>query len=120
MSETVPDWPFPPDEAPEQERLRGLAALLAEDDGPADDAGEWPERLWATLAESGAARWALPERFGARAIDREGLVRRYAIVSEGSLTAAFILTQHDAAVRRLAAASGPGRPRAEAILDRVA
>lgn len=120
MSEIVPDWPFPAEMESERGRLRSLSERLGDADGPADDAGCWPGRLWSILAESGGARWALPDRFGDRGADRAGLVRRYAIVAEGSLTAAFILTQHDAAVRRLAAASGPGRARADAMLDRVA
>lgn len=119
-AETLPEWPFPPDAGDERARLRGLAARLAEADGPADEAGAWPERLWSILVESGATRWALPDRFANAGGDRASLVRRYATVAEGSLTAAFILTQHDAAIRRLAAATGPGRARAEGWIDRVA
>src|SRR5437764_8035483 len=96
-----PQWPDdPPD--PQAAALAQAVAALDEADGPADEAGTWPERLWATVVAAGAHRWALP---GAGA-DRAVLVRRYARLAEGSLTAAFILTQHDAAVRRLAPAAG--------------
>ena len=90
----VPDWPGL---EPEVESLDPLVARLAELDGPADESGEWPQSLWEALVEAGANRWATAN------FDRAGLIRRYARVAEGSLTAAFLLTQHDAAVRRLAA-----------------
>ena len=37
-----------------------MAARLATADGPADNAGRWPEALWSIVVESGATRWALP------------------------------------------------------------
>ena len=86
-----------------------LVRALADLDGPADEAGVWPEALWGALRAGGAAGWALPEALGGPGADRPGLLARYAAVAEGSLTAAFILTQRDAAVRRLAAAGDRGR-----------
>jgi alkylation response protein AidB-like acyl-CoA dehydrogenase len=62
----------------------------------------------------------LPESLGGPPPDRAGLVRRYAKVAEGSLVAAFILTQHDAAVRRLVASQASGRARADDWLGRIA
>jgi alkylation response protein AidB-like acyl-CoA dehydrogenase len=103
-----PDWPGSTNED-DAGRLRDLTRALAEADGPADEAGTWPEPLWGILVRAGATRWALPEAFGGPGADRRRLVRRYAAVAEGSLTAAFILTQHDAAVRRLAPSADRGR-----------
>ncbi len=100
---TAVDWPGPPD------LLAALVARLSEADGPADEQGAWSESLWQTLVAAGAHRWALPAQFGGEGCDRPTLIRRYARVSEGSLTAAFVLTQHDAAVRRLVPAAGRGR-----------
>ncbi|MDB5349979.1 MAG: acyl-CoA dehydrogenase [Planctomycetota bacterium] len=119
MAEPTPDWSFPAGSGDEPERLQDLATRLASEDLVADMAGVWPERLWGILAEFGATRWAFPAVSG-EAIDRSSLVRRYAKVAEGSLTAAFILTQHDAAIRRLFAASAPGKARAEERLERIA
>ena len=113
--DTLPDW-----DDPDPQALRELAGRLALEDGPADEAGVWPERLWDELVRAGATRWALPDRFPNSGGDRPGLVRRYARVAEGSLVAAFILTQHDAAIRRLVAATGPGRKRADAWLEKIA
>jgi alkylation response protein AidB-like acyl-CoA dehydrogenase len=95
-----PDWPDPTAD-PMADALAKAVADLADADGPADEAGTWPERLWEVVVAAGVSRWAVPGEVG----DRATLVRRYARLAEGSLTAAFILTQHDAAVRRLAPAA---------------
>ncbi len=84
--------------------LGPLVEALAGLDGPADEAGVWPSDLWAILERVGVTRWALPREFGGEECDRLTLLRRYARVAEGSLTAAFILSQHDAGTRRLVAA----------------
>jgi butyryl-CoA dehydrogenase len=84
--------------------LSGLTARLAALDGPSDEAGVWPEAIWGVLHAHEVPRWALPMDVGGEGCDRATLLQRYARVAEGSMTAAFILTQHDAGVRRLAAA----------------
>ncbi len=84
--------------------LDPLVEALSKLDGPADEEGGWPTELWATLERSGVTRWALPRDLGGEGCDRLTLLRRYARVAEGSMTAAFILSQHDAGVRRLVAA----------------
>ncbi len=111
----APNWT----QTSESDRLGSLVEALAQEDGLADDSGLWPSRLWAILEDAGATRWALPERFRASPPSRAELIVRYARVAEGSLTAAFILTQHDAAIRRLALASGPGKASADDWLDRI-
>jgi alkylation response protein AidB-like acyl-CoA dehydrogenase len=88
----------------EQGRLDKLAQQLAEEDGHADDGLQWPDSLWRLLKEGGATRWSLSERFGGEACPRPLLVQRYALLAGGSLTAVFILSQHDAGVRRLLSA----------------
>ncbi len=66
----------------------------------------------------GVTRWGGSSRpRGGEGCDRMTLLKRYARVAEGSLTAAFILSQHDAAVRRLVAASD--RPIAFAWLQKI-
>ena len=98
----------------------GLTARLLELDGPADERGEWPEGLWDLLVEAGAARWSIPEAFGGLGLDRPSLVRREVAVAEGSLTAAFILSQFQAATRRLVAAAEVGHGGAEGWLRAIA
>jgi butyryl-CoA dehydrogenase len=114
----LPDWPAPTAAPEEGPRLADLVARLAAADGPADEAGVWPAELWAILTAAGGARWSLPETQGGDGCDRPALVRRYARAAEGSLTAAFLLTQHDAAVRRLAGV--PGHEPAASWLRRIA
>src|SRR5512135_309991 len=101
MSQDVTQKPFRSD----PEGLSALVARLAEADGPADEAGVWPEALWGLVAGAGAVGWSLPRSLGGEECDRPTLVGRAARVAQGSLTAAFILSQHDAGVRRLLAAS---------------
>ncbi len=104
-SDRIPDWPGPNDPA-EAERLSRLTMRLADADGDADEAGVWSETLWSIVREARAQTWTLPPSLGGEGCDRPTIIRRYAKVAEGSLTAAFILTQHDAAIRRLLPASG--------------
>jgi len=85
--------------------LATLVSRLSEADGPADHAGVWSQELWSILVDGGAAGWALPSEWGGPGLDRMTLLERYARVAVGSLTAAFVLSQHDAGVRRLLAAS---------------
>ena len=106
------------DFGPGQADLDPLVQTLAELDGAVDQAGEWPEPLWQTLVAAGASRWALPPELGGEPIDRSALLARYARVAEGSMTAAFIQSQHDAGVRRLVASQD--RPVAARWLDAIA
>ncbi|WP_435015701.1 acyl-CoA dehydrogenase [Tundrisphaera sp. TA3] len=106
--------PDPADEG----ALADLIGKLAEGDGPADAAGVWPAPLWSVAEASGVTRWSLPRELGGEDCDRPTLLRRYARVAEGSMTAAFILSQHDAGVRRLVAAID--RPVARRWLSAIA
>jgi alkylation response protein AidB-like acyl-CoA dehydrogenase len=83
--------------------IASLASELATEDARADESARWPAELWELLTADGAPRWSLPEEFGGAACPRPLLVQRYATLAGGSLTAVFILSQHDAAVRRLVA-----------------
>ena len=98
----LPNWSEPdPDDA----RIESLVANLAREDGPADAAGSWPEGLWQLLVQAGATRWSFPPESGGQPCSRPLLVERYARLASGSLTAAFILSQYNAAVRRLSGAA---------------
>lgn len=108
----VPDWPV------SLQDLDPLVEQLGALDGPVDEAGAWSEPLWQAIVQHQANRWALPPGQGGPGLDRLTLLARYGRVAEGSLTAAFILTQHDAAVRRLAPAAD--RPRIAHWLGEVA
>jgi alkylation response protein AidB-like acyl-CoA dehydrogenase len=98
--------------------LDETVAALARADGPADEAGTWPDRLWEIVDNAGATRWSLPKRLGGDECDRRTIIGRYARLTEGSLTASFILTQHDASVRRLL--GGSPHSTADRWLERIA
>ena len=100
--------------------LADLVARLAELDGPADEAGAWPEDLWSALVEAGVPRDGVQAAYGGGGLDRPTLVRRETMVAEGSLTAAFILSQFNAATRRLVAAADRGHGRAADWLGKIA
>jgi alkylation response protein AidB-like acyl-CoA dehydrogenase len=105
MGNTLIELPPWTEADPDSPRMSELVTALAQDDGPADADGTWPERLWKLLQEVNAPCWSLPSAFGGEACARPLLVQRYAQVASGSLTAAFILSQHDAAARRLSMVS---------------
>jgi butyryl-CoA dehydrogenase len=94
-------WTEPEDEPG---LLELLTARLGEEDAAADNGLVWPNALWELLANAGATRWSLSEQYGGEGCPRPLLVQRYAQLAGGSLTAVFILSQHDAGVRRLLAA----------------
>ena len=110
----VPAWSEPD---PDEPRIAALVASLAQADGPADLAGTWPQALWSLVQQAGATRWSLDTEFGGAACPRPLLVQRYARLAEVSLTAVFILSQHDAAVRRLMNAAD--KPKARQWLEAI-
>ena len=101
-TETLPAWSTLVDD-PADAALSRLTEELAALDGPADEAGDWPEAIWSRLIAHRVPHWSLPKSVRGDECDRLRLLARYARVAEGSLTAAFVLSQHDAGVRRLAA-----------------
>lgn len=103
---------------PDEAKLVALADALRAADGPADLDGGWPEPLWRPMVDSGVLRWSVPAEQGGDAVPRPLLVQRYARLAEASLTAVFILSQHDAAVRRLMTVAD--RPRAAEWLRSIA
>ena len=100
MATTTPEWPASLGES-EGVDLEALRSRLADLDGPADESGAWSEPLWSALVAAGAPGWSVPAEFGGGGLDRVELIRREVLVAEGSLVAAFVLSQHAAAVRRL-------------------
>ncbi len=102
---------------PEESRLATVTDELAGEDGRAADQEDWPALLWQTIESAGAPVWTLPGEYGGADCARPLLVQRYARLANGSLTAVFILSQHDAALRRLLAA--PGNSTAERWLNAV-
>lgn len=102
---------------PDEDAIASATVDLAMEDGREADREEWPSALWATLERIGGPRWSLPEEYGGSSCPRPTLVQRYSRLGSGSLTAVFVLSQHEAALRRLRAASD--RPTADRWLRAV-
>jgi alkylation response protein AidB-like acyl-CoA dehydrogenase len=111
---SLPQWPNEVDAVPEDSVIRALAEL----DGAVDEKGVWPESSWQVLVNSGASRWTASAA-QSPTFDRAAILARYGRLAEGSLTAAFILTQHDSAVRHLAGAVVRGSETARKWLDAI-
>ncbi len=118
MGDARPHRDFWTELDPDEAGIAAACDLLRAADGPADLDGGWPDGLWRSLVDAGAPRWSVPVERGGEEVARPLLVQRYARLAEASLTAAFILSQHDAAVRRLSAVSD--RPRAAEWLGAIA
>jgi alkylation response protein AidB-like acyl-CoA dehydrogenase len=81
--------------------LDEMLAALRENAGNADDRLEWPESSWQALRRGGAVRWAIPMPTGGDGLEGKRLLEGYEQVAAACLTTCFILSQRDAACRRL-------------------
>jgi alkylation response protein AidB-like acyl-CoA dehydrogenase len=79
-----------------------LSALEAHADA-ADAEPDWPAASWQALVKAGAMGWCVPRQFGGQVLGRAELLSGSERLAGACLTTAFILSQRDAAVRRLVA-----------------
>lgn len=94
-----------------QQWLREAAAGL-------DTGSVWPAEQVARLRQEGVLRWTVPRQFGGEELGDAELLQGYVELSRCCLTTAFLLTQHNAAVHRLAA--GPESAWTRDVLSAVA
>ena len=80
-----------------------LLSALAANAEPADNEAEWPAASWQLLCGAGVLRWSIPQEFGGRGLGAVDLLAGYERLAGACLTTAFILSQREAAVRRLLA-----------------
>lgn len=76
-------------------------SVLVREAERADDSLSWPAASWDSLKDGGVLRWPIPRALGGDELDSMELMRGYARLAGACLTTAFILSQRDAAVRRL-------------------
>src|SRR5947209_2276893 len=91
--------PFPPASAallPDE-----VCSALAANADAADRDPAWPAASWGLIASAGGPEWAVPTAYGRRELDGQSLLLGYERLAAACLTTAFILSQRDAAVRRL-------------------
>jgi len=77
-----------------------LDALATNADG-ADTQRQWPAASWQVLATASATRWCIPRRFDGLEWGGPALLEGYAHLASACLTTCFLLSQRDAACRRL-------------------
>src|SRR5438876_71229 len=67
----------------------------------ADAEIEWPANSWAELASRGGLRWSIPANYGGMGLHGAELLDAYMSLASACLTTSFILSQREAAVRRI-------------------
>jgi alkylation response protein AidB-like acyl-CoA dehydrogenase len=80
-----------------------VVGQLAAQAAQADAELRWPTDSWMALWQAGGLRWAIPRVFGGDGLEGVELLRRYRELAAACLTTCFILSQRDAACRRLCA-----------------
>jgi alkylation response protein AidB-like acyl-CoA dehydrogenase len=88
-----------PDDPALAELCRELAARAA----ALDDSGAWPAEQLRLCGEYGVFRWFAAEDFGGLGWSAADILRGYLALSSACLTTAFVITQREAACRRIEA-----------------
>jgi alkylation response protein AidB-like acyl-CoA dehydrogenase len=115
------DWPAPPTsrKMTEEENAMSAATILsphtlsalADGAEAADRDRDWPTASWRLLREAGVLAWSVPPAFGGVGLSPTELLTGYEILAGACLTTTFILSQREAAVRRLLSQSSPEQQR---------
>ncbi len=94
-----------PISATHREQLTGLAA-------EADAVASWPAASWKALKEAGVLGWSIPREYGGQGWESGELLAGYEQLAEACLTSCFLLSQREAACRRLIDSGRPSLSRA--------
>jgi butyryl-CoA dehydrogenase len=76
-------------------------SILRENADRADDVAVWPSESWNALRSAGVLKWCMPREFGGAELEPIPLLLGYETLASACLTSCFILSQRDAACRRL-------------------
>jgi butyryl-CoA dehydrogenase len=76
-------------------------AILRENADRADDLAVWPTESWNALRRAGVLQWCVPREFGGTDLEAIPLLLGYETLASVCLTSCFILSQRDAACRRI-------------------
>jgi alkylation response protein AidB-like acyl-CoA dehydrogenase len=80
---------------------RSLIETLVANADRADAEAAWPAGSWEAACRAGVPRWGIPAAYGGDGLDGVELLARYRDLAAACLTTCFILSQRDAACRRL-------------------
>jgi alkylation response protein AidB-like acyl-CoA dehydrogenase len=86
---------------PDDPQFDEMLAILQRNAANADANLTWPLASWQALCSGGAVRWCIPSKFGGDGWEGEQLFDGYERLASACLTSCFILSQRDAACRRL-------------------
>ena len=75
--------------------------VLRENADRADDVPTWPADSWNALHTAGVLKWCVPREFGGSELEPIPLLLGYETLASACLTSCFILSQRDAACRRV-------------------
>jgi len=75
--------------------------VLATHAKAADGVPVWPSESWEAIQQAGVLRWSIPTQYGGEEHGAVTLLEGYARLASACLTTAFILSQREAAVRRI-------------------
>jgi butyryl-CoA dehydrogenase len=78
-----------------------VLTTLAAHAGPADAQGVWPEASWQALRSAGVLGWSVPREYGGQDRGPVDLLEGYESLASACLTTCFLLSQREAACRRL-------------------
>jgi alkylation response protein AidB-like acyl-CoA dehydrogenase len=78
-----------------------LSHALGQAADAADRSLQWPAQSWDRLCPGGILEWSVPSNYGGRELNTRSLLEGYERLASACLTTAFILSQRDAAVRRI-------------------
>jgi alkylation response protein AidB-like acyl-CoA dehydrogenase len=81
-------------------------SILCENARPADEEPVWPEASWQALTQAGVLGWSIAPRHGGLGFDHVALLEGYERLAAACLTTCFLLSQREAAVRRIADMAG--------------
>jgi butyryl-CoA dehydrogenase len=81
--------------------LDELAHVLEQEADTADSKPIWPATSWDALAGAGVLGWSIPAAYGGQERTIPELLDGYARLGSACLTTAFVLSQREAAVRRI-------------------
>jgi len=87
--------------------LEECLATLRQHAGAADAEAVWPTASWEALGRAGVLGWTIPREYGGQELDDLELLAGYEQLASACLTTCFILSQRDAAVRRLRVFASP-------------
>jgi alkylation response protein AidB-like acyl-CoA dehydrogenase len=81
--------------------LEDALHVLSEHAADADGTTAWPEASWDALRCAGVAGWTVPKAYGGMELGPLELLEGYLRLAGACLTTCFLLSQRDAAVRRI-------------------